>query len=72
MAVVITLSPEEQSQLRELARTTKDKKTADRVRIILALGNGHSAKHVAELFLLDDDTVTKWRNKYLKRRLLTD
>lgn len=72
MALVITLSPEEQSQLRELARSTKDKKTADRIRIILALGNGHSAKHVAELFLINEDTVIKWRNKYLKRRLFTD
>lgn len=72
MTIAITLSLEEQTQLRKLARTTKDKKTADRIRIILALGNGHSAKHVAELFLIDEDTVIKWRNKYLKRRLLTD
>jgi len=72
MAAPINLSTEEVSQLRELARITRDKKTADRIRIILALGNGHSARHVAELFLIDEDTVTKWRNKYLKRRLFTD
>ncbi len=72
MALIITLSSQEQSQLRELARTTRDKKTADRIRIILALGNGHSTRHVGELFLIDEDTLVKWRNKYLKRRLFTD
>lgn len=72
MASSIDLSAEEQSQLRELARTTKDKKTADRIRIILALGNGFSIREVAAILLLDEDTVAKWRNKYLKRRLFSD
>ena len=63
---------EEQAQLRALARATKDKKTADRIRIILALADGHSAKHVAELFLINEDTVTEWRKKYQKRRLFSD
>jgi transposase len=66
------IPPEEQTQLRALARATKDKKTADRIRIILALADGHSAKHVAELFLIDEDTVSEWRKKYQKRRLFSD
>jgi transposase len=70
--LTLVILPEEQTQLRALARTTKDKKTADRIRIILALADGHSAKHVAELFLLDEDTITDWKKKYQKRRLFSD
>lgn len=72
MAAVLTITPEDQTRLRQLARSTKDAKTAIRIRVILALGNGHSVRHVAELFLLDEDTVAKWRNRYRKRRTATD
>jgi transposase len=68
----LIIPPEEQAQLRELVRTTKDKKTADRIRIILALGDGWSARDVARLFLIDEDTVTEWKKKYQKRRLFSD
>ncbi|HEY1835629.1 MAG TPA: IS630 family transposase [Candidatus Saccharimonadales bacterium] len=72
MAAALVIPTEEQTQLRQLARATKDAKTAIRIRAILALGNGHSVKHVAELFLLDEDTVAKWRNKYRKRHSFSD
>ncbi len=68
----LNISEEETAELRTLARATKDAKTAIRIRVILALANGNSARHVAELFLLDEDTVIKWRKKYLKRRLFSD
>ncbi len=62
----IELSSEEQTELRALARTTNDAKTAIRIRVILALDGGHSCQHVAELFLMDTDTVTKLKKKYQK------
>lgn len=67
-----TIDTDERSQLEVLARSTKDKKTADRIRIILALADGYRAKDVAIIFRIDEDTVTKWKNKYQKRRLLSD
>jgi transposase len=66
------IPPEEQTQLRALARSTKDAKTAIRIRVILALADGWSARDVAKLFLLDEDTITEWRKKYQKRRLFSD
>lgn len=72
MSAQLTIDPDERAQLEQLARTTKDAKTAIRIRVILALAKGNSVRHVAELFLLDEDTVTKWRNKFRKRKLLTD
>jgi transposase len=66
------INPEDRTNFETLARTTKDKKTADRIRIILALDDGHSAREVAKLFLVDESTVKKWRNKFRKRKLFTD
>lgn len=70
--LVITISPEEQAQLHELARTTKDAKTAIRIRVILALNKGYTHKEVADILLLDEDTVTKWAKKYAKRQFFSD
>jgi transposase len=68
----LTIDPDERIQLEQLARTTKDAKTAIRIRVILALGNGFSIREVAAILLLDEDTVAMWRNKYQKRRLFSD
>lgn len=72
MAHASLIDPEDRTNFETLARTTKGKKTADRVRIILALDDGHSAREVAKLFLVDEATVKKWRNKFRKRKLFTD
>jgi transposase len=68
----LTIDADERTKLETLARNTKDKKTADRIRIILALADGYRAKDVAAIFRIDEDTVTKWKNKYRKRRLFSD
>jgi transposase len=68
----LAIDPDERSQLEALARTTKDAKTAIRIRAILALEDGYRVMDVARILRLDEDTVTKWRNKFKKRRLLTD
>jgi len=72
MPTTFAIDPEERTQLEQLARSVRDAKTAIRIRVILALGDGYSVREVARLFLLDEDTVSKWRNKFKKRRLLTD
>ncbi len=72
MPTTLTIDPDERAQLETLARTVHDVKTAIRIRVILALGDGYSVREVAKLFLLDEDTVSKWRNKFKKRRLLSD
>jgi transposase len=68
----LTITPEEKSQLEVLARNTKDKKTADRIRIILALADGDRASDIARIFRIDEGTIRKWKNKYQKRRLFSD
>lgn len=72
MSNQLTIELEERAQLEQLAHSATDKKTADRIRIILALADGYRALEVAHIFRVDVDTVNKWRNKFKKRRLLTD
>jgi transposase len=67
-----SIDPDERTQLEQLARTTKDAKTVIRIRAILALDAGYRIRDVANILGLDEDTVRKWRNKFKKRRLLTD
>jgi transposase len=72
MPISLNIGSEERAQLEQLARTTKDAKTVIRIRAILALDAGYRIKDVANILGLDEDTVTKWRNKFKKRRLFSD
>lgn len=68
----ISLTPEERKELLRLDKQITDKKASMRIRVILALDLGYGVKQVADLFLIDEDTVGKWRNKYQKRQFLSD
>ncbi len=72
MATTFTIDPDERTRLQEQARTHKDAKTVKRILVVLALADGYRIQEVAKLFLLDEDTITRWRNKYRKRRTATD
>jgi transposase len=72
MSTKFVIESDERAQLETLARTTKDAKTAIRIRAILALADGYRVHDVAVILRLDEDTVSKWKNKFKKRRLLTD
>lgn len=68
----VSLLPEERKELLELAKRVKDAKTAIRIRVVLALDVGYTEKEVAEILLLDEDTVTRWKRKYEKRQFFSD
>lgn len=69
---LVTLLPEERKTLLTLEKAITDKKVAIRIRVILALDAGYTTKEVAEILLLDEDTVTKWKKKYDKRQFYSD
>jgi transposase len=69
---LITLSTEERAQLILLARQIKDAKTAIRIRVILGLDSGYTIREVANILLLDEDTVMKYKQKYDKRQFFSD
>ena len=45
-----------------------DRRKADRIKIILLLHSGYSQKQVADILLLDQDTITRWKNNFLSRQ----
>lgn len=68
----VSLSTEERKELIGLGKEIKDVKGAIRIRVILALDAGYTAQETAKLFLLDEDTITKWKKKYEKRQFFSD
>lgn len=69
---LISLLPEEREELLTLARQIHDIKTGVRIRVILALDAGYTIKEVAEILLLNEDTVSKIKKKYDKRQFFSD
>ena len=67
-----SLQPKDRKDLIQLGKQIKDVKGAIRVRVILALDAGYSSKEVAEILLLDEDTISKWKKKYQKRQFFSD
>jgi transposase len=67
-----SLLPEERKDLVRLGKQIKDVKGAIRVRVILALDSGYTIKEVADILLLDEDTVSNWKKKYEKRQFFSD
>lgn len=60
------------SVLRELAARCKDAKERERLRALYALAKGYSAKAVAEIFCVDEDTVRNWRKAWEDERGVKD
>ncbi len=73
--MIIKLSQEEKIQIKQLHRTCKQRKHADKLKTILMLDDGFSCVDVGKILLLDDDTVRTYRTIYLNQgaeSLLTD
>lgn len=69
---LVSLLPEERKELLALSKQIHDIKTGVRIRVILALDAGYSIEEVAEILLLNEDTVTKIKKKYDKRQFFSD
>src|SRR5512132_4286506 len=68
--VQIALTDEERQTLQRWARRrTSSQALALRCRIVLACAEGHSNQAVADRLGVSKPTVTKWRARFLKRRL---
>lgn len=64
--MLINLTPEEVNYLKRLHKSQKDRSKADRIKIILLLDSGYSQKEVAGILLLDEDTIGKWKMRFLE------
>ena len=59
----IPLSSENQQILFQLHRSTKEKRTADRIKTIILLNKGYTQKEIASILMLDEDTISRWVKK---------
>lgn len=66
------LTAQERIELIKLEKQIPHKGVSTRIKIILALDLGYTAKEVAKLFLLDGDTITKWKRLYKQSHYVSD
>lgn len=67
----IHLTESEIKELKQFHRTLKDRKSCDRIKVILMLNEGYSSLEISRILLLDEDTITGWKKRYLERKNLT-
>lgn len=60
----IPLSNEDRNNLYKLHKSTKEKKSADKIKMIILLNKGYSQKEVASILMLDEDTIGNWFKKF--------
>ncbi len=66
----LQLSQDEIDNLKKLHKSAKDKKTAYRINTIILLYKGYSQKQIADILLLNEDTISNWIQKYKKSSTL--
>ena len=66
--MIFTLTEKEVEELRQLHRSERDGKKRDRIKAILMLFRGYTAVEIAEILLIDDNTITGWKHRYLNRK----
>lgn len=52
------------NELRRAHRSTKDKRAADRIKAIYSLGVGYSAQEIADILMIDDETLRNYVKRY--------
>lgn len=59
-----TLTEAETNELRQAHRSSPNKRDADRINAVYLLSRGKSAREIAEVLMLDEDTVGHYRKRY--------
>ena len=63
----ITLSSSELESLTRMYKKEKDKTRANKINIILLSHKGYSGVEISSVLNLDQDTVSKWKRRFLER-----
>lgn len=61
------LTSKQRGQIKQLHRSCKQRKHADKLKAILMLADGFSCVDVGKILLLDDDTIRTYKNTYLNQ-----
>ena len=60
------LSEKQRANLRREHRRTRERRQADRIKSLLLLDDGWTYEEIAEVLLLDDETIRRWEKCYLE------
>ena len=66
----LKLTSEERARLQKLHKKERDKRICDRIKAVLAYADGYTYSEVARLLLLDDETIRRHIEHYLKNNKL--
>jgi transposase len=66
----LPLTEQDKVELKRLHRQTKEKRHADRIKIITMLDKGFSQIQISELLMLDGDTVSTWSRRFSESRTI--
>lgn len=67
----LKLSEAEKVELKRLHKSLKDGKSRDKLKAILMIDAGYTSLEIARVLLLDDNTITEWKKRYLERESVT-
>jgi transposase len=62
----VELTPEQRERYRVLHRKTNDRKVGDRIKAVLLADRGYTQREIAEILMVDEDTVGRWLKKALE------
>jgi transposase len=65
---MLNIPPQDVVELKLIHKSLRDKRKADRIKLILYLNMGFSQIEVADMLLLDEDTITRWKQCFLNRK----
>jgi predicted ArsR family transcriptional regulator len=66
----LKLSVQEQANLKQRHRKERDGRIRDRIKAVLAYDQGYSYSEIARILLLDDETIRRHIEDYLKEKKL--
>lgn len=68
----IKLTDKEIEDLKEIHKTVKNGQSRDRIKAILMFHENYTGSEIAKVLLLDENTITNWKKRYINRVNITD
>ncbi len=64
----IQIPDNEKTKLRKLHREFRDSLVRDKIKAILLLSEGYNSLEISRILLIDNDTVTNWKKRFVNRK----
>ena len=57
------LSEDEKAELKRFHKSVRDRSSCDRIKAILMLDNDYSYSEIADVLILDEKTIRRWKER---------